>query len=453
MIPSKIKYIIVIFFFLFAASVHARTASSCKTVSHSEVETLSKMHLAASMVVELPSVGFQTAFKFEEIGFNLGLDRGFLPEVGSVERGLSKYNVRGVNLVNLNFENSSKIKDLNTLIRDKYKYLGKEYCLIKDFYQDRQADIWELNLNKQSCNKKKAKLNWKASLFKESKLIFINPSDIESIGILKDADATFIYGSREANGATLITTKKGKEENLKFNLNFKSGCVKSYQISDRTFIYESSETNGAILITTKKGKEENLKFNLNFKSGCIKSYQISDATFIYGSSETNGAILITTKKGKGENLKFNLNFKSGCVKWHQISSSLKLNSSWTKSNFRCSYNNLYPGYLDHSFKLIASPTNIPHKRSFNNYYSRSTGNSTKALSDLVGKTTFHPNRELIRRRIILCLANTANYTLDKNWYKKKRKKSPENNYIAIKEQKFKSFRVKNAYLVSPVQRT
>jgi TonB-linked SusC/RagA family outer membrane protein len=38
----------------------------------------------------------------------------------------------------------------------------------------------------------------------------LNPSDIESIEVLKDADATAIYGSRGANGVILITTKKGK---------------------------------------------------------------------------------------------------------------------------------------------------------------------------------------------------------------------------------------------------
>lgn len=38
----------------------------------------------------------------------------------------------------------------------------------------------------------------------------INPSDIESVEILKDADATAIYGSRGANGVVLITTKRGK---------------------------------------------------------------------------------------------------------------------------------------------------------------------------------------------------------------------------------------------------
>jgi len=40
-------------------------------------------------------------------------------------------------------------------------------------------------------------------------LSYLNPADIESISVLKDADATAIYGSRAANGAILITTKKG----------------------------------------------------------------------------------------------------------------------------------------------------------------------------------------------------------------------------------------------------
>ena len=42
-------------------------------------------------------------------------------------------------------------------------------------------------------------------------LNFINPQDIESIDVLKDASATAIYGSRGANGVILITTKRGKE--------------------------------------------------------------------------------------------------------------------------------------------------------------------------------------------------------------------------------------------------
>ncbi|MHA4893306.1 SusC/RagA family TonB-linked outer membrane protein [Pedobacter sp. PWIIR3] len=54
-------------------------------------------------------------------------------------------------------------------------------------------------------------------------LNFINPNDIESIDVLKDADATSIYGSRAANGAILITTKKGKSGQTKFDVNIRSG--------------------------------------------------------------------------------------------------------------------------------------------------------------------------------------------------------------------------------------
>ena len=46
-------------------------------------------------------------------------------------------------------------------------------------------------------------------------LALINPNDIETFNILKDASATAIYGSRATNGVIIITTKKGKAGNLK----------------------------------------------------------------------------------------------------------------------------------------------------------------------------------------------------------------------------------------------
>lgn len=57
-------------------------------------------------------------------------------------------------------------------------------------------------------------------------LNYINPNEIESIDILKDADATAIYGSRGANGVVLITTKRGKSDNLRFNINAQHGIGK-----------------------------------------------------------------------------------------------------------------------------------------------------------------------------------------------------------------------------------
>ena len=54
----------------------------------------------------------------------------------------------------------------------------------------------------------------------------INPSDIESIEVLKDADATAIYGSRGANGVILITTKRGKAGKTKVDANVYTGWGK-----------------------------------------------------------------------------------------------------------------------------------------------------------------------------------------------------------------------------------
>ena len=56
-----------------------------------------------------------------------------------------------------------------------------------------------------------------------SPLNYLDLSNIESISILKDADATAIYGSRAANGAIIITTKKGKAGQTKVDLNMYEG--------------------------------------------------------------------------------------------------------------------------------------------------------------------------------------------------------------------------------------
>jgi TonB-dependent SusC/RagA subfamily outer membrane receptor len=59
-----------------------------------------------------------------------------------------------------------------------------------------------------------------------SPLNSIHANDIESIEVLKDADATAIYGSRGGNGVILITTKKGKGGRSKVSLNLSSGMAK-----------------------------------------------------------------------------------------------------------------------------------------------------------------------------------------------------------------------------------
>lgn len=69
--------------------------------------------------------------------------------------------------------------------------------------------------------------SWRLATAHESNaLAQLNPADIESIEILKDASAAAIYGSRGANGVVLITTKRGKEGRTKFDVSYQSGFSK-----------------------------------------------------------------------------------------------------------------------------------------------------------------------------------------------------------------------------------
>jgi TonB-dependent SusC/RagA subfamily outer membrane receptor len=63
--------------------------------------------------------------------------------------------------------------------------------------------------------------------FERSPLATLNPDDIESIEVLKDAYATAIYGSRGAAGVILITTKKGKIGKPSIDIQFNTSIVQS----------------------------------------------------------------------------------------------------------------------------------------------------------------------------------------------------------------------------------
>ncbi len=66
----------------------------------------------------------------------------------------------------------------------------------------------------------------------------LNPRDIESIDILKDASSTAIYGSRGANGVVLVTTKRGQEGKTQLSY---SGSVTLQNIVDRTPAFSASD--------------------------------------------------------------------------------------------------------------------------------------------------------------------------------------------------------------------
>lgn len=102
----------------------------------------------------------------------------------------------------------------------------------------------------------------------DSPLSLINPNDIESIEVLKDASATAIYGSRGANGVVLITTKQGKEgqDQIEFSASFSmSQITKKLDYLDAseyaTYCNEQVENNNYYY-----GKSDALPYNGTWNS-------------------------------------------------------------------------------------------------------------------------------------------------------------------------------------------
>lgn len=100
----------------------------------------------------------------------------------------------------------------------------------------------------------------------------INLGDIESIEVLKDADATSIYGSRGANGIILITTKQGQPGPIKFNFNVYTGLGKITKSPDMLntdqYIQMRREAlkNDSSILTPNTADLTDTTSNTNFKN-------------------------------------------------------------------------------------------------------------------------------------------------------------------------------------------
>ena len=98
----------------------------------------------------------------------------------------------------------------------------------------------------------------------EQSLDMVNPNDIESISVLKDAAASAIYGSRAPYGVVLITTKSGKK-GMKTSINY-SG---TFQINQPTMIPNSASSvdfaktlNGALNNSLQEGVYPKKPYNV-----------------------------------------------------------------------------------------------------------------------------------------------------------------------------------------------
>jgi TonB-linked SusC/RagA family outer membrane protein len=159
-----------------------------------------------------------------------------------------------------------------------------------------------------------------------------DPSDIETVTILKDAAATGLYGSRAANGVIIITTKSGKSGKTKINFNSTFGVSKALQGKSRPMNSQELYDFQKSFYTPEKfaidRPDSLLNTNTNwwdvfYRNALIKSYDLSasggnEKTQVYASGSyysEDGTLLHTGRK--------TYNLRSNIV--HKINEKIKLN--------------------------------------------------------------------------------------------------------------------------------
>ena len=134
----------------------------------------------------------------------------------------------------------------------------------------------------------------------------INPNDIESITVLKDASSTAIYGSRGANGVILITTKSGKAGKTRIKLDAEFGSVTPGIFNDRTRPL-TTEENITLMGESLLNHPTYVK-NYGLTPENIRQFVIEDWAEMDENVNTNWYDVVT-KKGKQQ--QYNVAFDGG----------------------------------------------------------------------------------------------------------------------------------------------
>ena len=113
----------------------------------------------------------------------------------------------------------------------------------------------------------------------------INPADIESVNVLKDASSTAIYGSRGANGVIIITTKSGRTGRSTLNLTVTTGVATAPEggrldvLNAQEYVQFHTEKNGGVvpdfIADNWDGVTDTNWQDLIFRSGFFQNYALS----------------------------------------------------------------------------------------------------------------------------------------------------------------------------------
>lgn len=190
------------------------------------------------------------------------------------------------------------------------------------------------------------------SAMRSSPLSTINPSDIESIEILKDASAAAIYGNRGANGVIIITTKRGRNNQFKVDYEFSSGTKQINRRVDVLNLSDYAEYNNEQALV--QGRPLRPEFanpallsggtdwqNLLFSGGYVNTHNLSitgggkkHTFFVSGNyTDDNGPMAYTWMKRYA----FRANIDSKINNWIQFGNNFSLGDAITRYGLSTTY--------------------------------------------------------------------------------------------------------------------
>lgn len=160
----------------------------------------------------------------------------------------------------------------------------------------------------------------------------INPNDIESVEVLKDASATAIYGARGANGVILVTTKQGKEGKSVINAEISTGIqrvrktIPMLTASELAILGNEAADNANVPRKLIYASPINLGIGTDWQDEIFRIAPITNAQFSASGGSEKSSYLVST----------NLYTQEGII----------LGSDFNKANFRINLNQKLKDNLD-----------------------------------------------------------------------------------------------------------
>ena len=194
----------------------------------------------------------------------------------------------------------------------------------------------------------------------------LNPDDIESLSVLKGANAAVLYGSQGANGVVIITTKSGKQGKTQVQINSGTTFESIIELPDLQYRYGSTSPGAAQSWSTTKGNYDDTFVEDFFRTGVnyFNSVSISGgnekttAYFSYANTSATGVLPTTTYA------KNNLSFKQSTK---LLNDKLMVTSNLTLAKEN-SYNRARAGYYDNPLTgLYWYPRDLDFDAVKNNY--------------------------------------------------------------------------------------